>query len=339
MGARGDLGAVQDLGGGLPDDVLGERALARAARAGDHVDHAQGDRHVDVLEVVLPGASDDEGGVVLAHEPTVARDGNGGLAAEVSAGERVLARLDLRRRSHGSHLAAERARARAEIDQVVGRGDDLAVVFDQDQGVAQVAQVLQRRQQAGVVSGMEADRRLVEHVQDAGQAAADLAGQPDSLALASREGGRPPAEREVVEPDIDQELEPVADLAHQVAGDRSIVALKIQVAEEWIGPTQRPSGDLVEREAAEPDRGRVVAQPRSHARRARDVVHQSLELVAIPERDPRGLLDRREQPFVLEREGWLSLPRGHLDPGVAGAVQNSATGPAVEVVEGCIEVD
>ena len=84
-------------------------------------------------------------------------------------------------------VAAELARAGPEVDQVVGRLDHLAVVLDQDQRVAQVAQVPQRREQPGVVARMQADRRLVEHVEHAGQAAADLAGQADPLALAAGE--------------------------------------------------------------------------------------------------------------------------------------------------------
>ena len=56
--------------------------------------------------------------------------------------------------------------------------------------VADVAQVLERGQQLAVVALVQADRGLVEHVDDAGQLAADLAGQPDALALAARERGR-----------------------------------------------------------------------------------------------------------------------------------------------------
>ena len=87
-------------------------------------------------------------------------------------------------------LAAAVARAGAEVDEVVGRLDHLAVVLDQDQRVAQVAEVPQRREQPGVVARVQADRRLVEHVEHAGQAAADLAGQPDPLALAAGERRR-----------------------------------------------------------------------------------------------------------------------------------------------------
>ena len=106
---------------------------------------------------------------------------------------------------------------------MVGRLDDLAVVLDQDQRVAQVAQVPQRPQQPGVVARVQADRRLVEHVEHAGQSAADLAGQADPLALAAGERRRAAGQGQVVEADVDQERQPVADLADQVAGDVLLV--------------------------------------------------------------------------------------------------------------------
>ena len=60
-------------------------------------------------------------------------------------------------------------------------------------------------EQPGVVARVQADRRLVEHVEHAGQAAADLAGQADPLALAAGERRRAAGQRQVVEADVDQE--------------------------------------------------------------------------------------------------------------------------------------
>ena len=111
----------------------------------------------------------------------------------------------------------------AEVDQVVGRLDHLAVVFDQDQRVSQVAQPAQGVQEPGIVAWVEADGRLVEDVQHARQAAADLTRQPDALGFPPRERRRPAPEAEVVEPDVVEELEPVANLADEVAGDVLLV--------------------------------------------------------------------------------------------------------------------
>ena len=59
---------------------------------------------------------------------------------------------DLLGRAAGDDLAAEAAGAGAEVEQAVGAGDHFAVVLDDEQRVAQVAQFLQRGDAAGVLS-------------------------------------------------------------------------------------------------------------------------------------------------------------------------------------------
>ena len=78
---------------------------------------------------------------------------------------------------------------------------------------------LQRFEQARVVALVQADRRLVEHVEHAGEAGADLRGEPDALALAAGERAGGAREREVVEPDVDQEAQALADLLEHALGD------------------------------------------------------------------------------------------------------------------------
>ena len=52
-------------------------------------------------------------------------------------------------------------------------------------------QIAQGVDQPLVVAGMQADRRLVEHVADADQAGAQAGGQPHALQLAAAEACRP----------------------------------------------------------------------------------------------------------------------------------------------------
>ena len=107
-------------------------------------------------------------------------------------------------------LAAVLARARTDVDDVVGDADRLLVVLDDDHGVAEVAQPHQRVDQPLVVALVQADRRLVEHVEHADEAAADLRREPDALRLAARRAC--PTTRlsdEVVEADVEQELQPL----------------------------------------------------------------------------------------------------------------------------------
>src|SRR2546427_11869792 len=75
----------------------------------------------------------------------------------------------------------------------------LFAVLDYDDGVAEVAQVFERGEEASVVALVQADRGLVEHVHDAGEPRADLAGEPDALGLAARQRVRAAVERQIVE--------------------------------------------------------------------------------------------------------------------------------------------
>jgi hypothetical protein len=84
-------------------------------------------------------------------------------------------------------------------------------VLDHDHRVAEVAQVLEGAEQAVVVALVQADGRFVEDVHHAHQAGADLAGQADALGLAAGQGVGAAVEGQVVEADVDQELQALAD--------------------------------------------------------------------------------------------------------------------------------
>ena len=117
---------------------------------------------------------------------------------------------DLVDRAVGDHFAAVFARARTEVDHVVGGAHRLFVVLDDDHRVAEVAQLLERREQPRVVALVQADRRLVEDVEHADEPRSDLRRQPNALRLAARERLGGAAEREIVEPDVDEEAQTLA---------------------------------------------------------------------------------------------------------------------------------
>ena len=122
----------------------------------------------------------------------------------------------------GDDVAAVDAGAGADVEHVVGGADGVLVVLDHDHGVAEVAQALQRFEQPRIVALVQADRGLVEHVEHAGQAGADLRGEADALALAAGQRAGGAREREIIEPDVDQEVQPLADfLEHAARRSRS----------------------------------------------------------------------------------------------------------------------
>lgn len=106
-----------------------------------------------------------------------------------------------------------------DVDDPVRRLDGLFIVLHDDQGVAEVAQGEQRLDQAAVVALVQTDRRLIEHVEHAGQPRADLRRQPDALRLSTGEGARRTAEVQVRETDLQKEVEAEADLAEHLGRD------------------------------------------------------------------------------------------------------------------------
>ena len=182
----------------------------------------------------------------------------------------------------GDDVAAVLAGARPHVDQVVGRAHRALVVLDDEHGVAEVAQALQRRDQALVVALVQADRRLVEDVEHADQRRADLGGQPDPLRLAARQRRRRAVHRQVAEPDVVQEAQPLVDLAQDQPRDRAVLLGEL----ERVEPLERPLGaqraELVDRQLADLDRPRLRPQPRAAALRARPHRHVLLDLLARP---------------------------------------------------------
>ena len=157
----------------------------------------------------------------------------------------------LRRVPECDDLAAVLAGARADVDDPVGVPDGVLVVLDDDQGVAEVAQPDQRLDQPVVVALVQADRRLVEDVEHADQAGADLGGEPDALRLAAGQRAGGAVEREVVEADVEQEAQPLVDLLEHPLGDLLLARGQLEVAQELGALADRQRADLGDGLAAE----------------------------------------------------------------------------------------
>ncbi len=103
-----------------------------------------------------------------APRSPIRRHRNRPPAAEIIAGERVLGAGDLVGRTGGGDLAAAIAGARAEIEQIIRGADDFAVVLDDDQRIAEIAQVRERAEEPLIVARVQADGRLTENIENAG---------------------------------------------------------------------------------------------------------------------------------------------------------------------------
>ena len=182
--------------------------------------------------------------------------------------------------ARGHDLAAVHARARADVDEVIGAADRVLVVLDHDHGVADVAQVRQRRQQARVVALVQPDRGLVEDVHHADQAGTDLARQADALRLAARERVGAAVQRQVIEPHVDQEAEAAAQLLQDLVGDLAAPSRELEILEIGLCLAHPERGQLRQRTVVDEDVARLGAQPSALAGRAAPRADELRELLA-----------------------------------------------------------
>ena len=111
------------------------------------------------------------------------------------------------------------ASAGAKVNDPVCSADRVFVMLDDDDSVAQVAQAAQRCEQAVIVLLVQADARLIEHIEHARQAGADLAGQADALALPAGQGSAGPVKVEIIEAHIVEEAKPFVDFLQDRLGN------------------------------------------------------------------------------------------------------------------------
>ena len=136
------------------------------------------------------------------------RAGTSIVGAQKLASIRVGDGGDLFGGAFGDDAAAAFAAFGAEVDDPVGVADDVEVVLDDDDGVAEVGEAVQDFEQLADVVEVEAGGGLVEEIERAaGLALGELAGELHALGFAAGERGGGLAEVDVAEADVDQGLE------------------------------------------------------------------------------------------------------------------------------------
>ena len=306
--------------------ILDQRTLAAAAGPGDRGQCAERDLDVDIVEVVVASANDVERlakaesrglraksqiglccfwlsalrSLPSADDASRPRHRNRLPAAQVRPGHGSLLLDELVDSSFRHDLPAVLSGGGAEVADVVAAIDHVPVMFDDQQRVSKIAQPVQRGEQAGVVARVQADRRLVQDIKDAAQAAAELAGQTDALCLAVRERGGTAADRQIFQADIVQKRHAANDLADQLAGDLAVAFRQLPAVHDLLQLAERHAAVLVDRVPMEADGRGVVAEPAARARRTIDFVNELLELLAEGRRYLRSLIQRRIEPFELK---------------------------------------
>ena len=127
---------------------------------------------------------------------------------------------------------------------------------------------------------MQPDRRLVEHVEHADQAGADLRGQPDPLCLPTGQRRRCPVQRQVVKPHIQQEAQPGGHLSEDGARDLLILLGQPQCWQSRGQLPDRQRAQFPDGPAVDGHREGYRLQPGPAAGRAGHLAHETREPVA-----------------------------------------------------------
>ena len=169
------------------------------------------------------------------------------------------------------------SRPGTEIHDIIRRANRVFIVLDDNHRVAEVAQALQRVEQAMIVALMQPNARFVEHIQHADQTRADLRCQPNPLRLAARQCIALAVQGKVRQADVLQKRQPRAHFLHDFARDSLFKFRQPQRSEEDHGFLDAHARHVDDGFAADRDRQALRAEPRPLAVGALHPDHELLQ--------------------------------------------------------------
>ena len=168
---------------------------------------------------------------------------------------------------------------------VVGFLDGVGIVFDDEHGVAEIAQGFEDVDEALRIARMQADGRLVENVERADEMRAERSRELDALRFAAGKRRGEALEREVVEADFVEKLQARANFVENFVGDFRLRRRELQRAEEDARFFDGELADFGDGFAGDPYRASFGTQARAAAIGASSVSaiaaqeHADVELV------------------------------------------------------------
>ena len=148
----------------------------------------------------------------------------------------LFARGDIFGRTRDDDAAAAGAAFGAEVDDPVGRFDDVEIVLDHEHRVAPIDEAIEHAEQPADVVAVEAGGRLVEDVERVPRAgAAELGGELDALGFAAGERRRCLAEREIAEADVGERGQQRGELIRGFRRTRRLRRRSSRARRRWSG--------------------------------------------------------------------------------------------------------
>ena len=242
-------------------------ALARSRNTGNDCERTELNLGGNVFEVVGAGARDLK--AAAAGLAALVWHADHPLAGQISTRHGIGARHDIGRRSRGDHVPAVDARAWPHIDHIVGSANRVLIVFNDDNGVADIAQALECLNQPLVVALVKTNRRLVQNIENAHEARTDLRSQANALRLTAGKRRRSTIERQIIKADINQKTQAFQDFLDDTTADELLTLGELKVLKKLERLAARQATNLINGLAAHGDGEHLGAQASTMAARTR----------------------------------------------------------------------
>src|ERR1700678_729961 len=212
-------------------NVVDEGRFTGARDASHRNEKAERNHYVETFDVVAVSAKDfDE--FTLWFAATLGNK-NLQLAAEIASRQRMGVLQHLLACAGENQFSAVFAGAGAEVHDVVGGHDSVGIVFDDQQGVTEIAQSFQDFDQAVRVARMQPNRGLIKNVERADEARTERGGELDTLRFAAGKRGGEPIERKIIESDFIEKAQTLLDFFEDFFGDGRFEFGEFQAVEKW----------------------------------------------------------------------------------------------------------
>ena len=254
------------------DYVLDECRLTGPRHPGDGDQCTE--RHVDVEHPQIVGSSAQDADVRPVRQlfgnrevtafATIARNMlpclRGGSLPQTPGRHGSFGGEDLVERALCDHASAELASTGAEVDDVIRTPDDGPVVLDHQNRVSPLGESPEQADEALAVPRVQPDGGLVEHVKRAREAGAECGCEMNSLRLPAGKRARLTIERQVVETDAVEELDPRLELFQKMATALLLRRAPVAVHEPASQLLDAQSRQLRQALASHPNRCRFGTQ-------------------------------------------------------------------------------
>ena len=237
--------------------------------------HSQRETHVHALEVVGGHIVQDD---FTARLAPLFRHGYTHVARQVAGRQRAGPEKS-RHIALVHDFAALDAGTRTELNDRVRSAYGRVVVLHHKHRVAPGLERAQRGDELLVVTRMQTDGGLVEHVGHAHEAGTELGSQPDALCLTAGERGHAPRKGQVTEPHVNKEREPVQQFLHERLRNNGPPSLKGTALQPLQLPVYGKGTEIGDAQAVNAHRERFPGKTLPVTGRAGRGLHVTAELI------------------------------------------------------------